>query len=54
MAADSAACPSFTDPSDPAADPFNDEPLPLFLTDPVPEMDRDLEVLLRIIFGIYA
>jgi hypothetical protein len=54
MAADSAAGPSFTDPLDPAADPFNDDPLPLFLTDPVPEMDRDLEVLLRIIFGIYA
>ena len=37
---------------DAATDPFNDEPLPLFLTEPVPMMDRDLEALLRVIFGV--
>lgn len=40
--------------SEAAADPFNDEPLPLFLTDPAPELDRDLEAMLRVIFGVAA
>lgn len=30
---------------------LSDEPLPLFLTDPAPELDRDLEAMLRVHFG---
>lgn len=35
-----------------AADPFNDEPLPLFLTEPAPMLDRELEAMLRVMFGV--
>jgi hypothetical protein len=36
------------------SDPFNDEPLPLFLTREFPEMERELIAMLRVIFGIYS
>ena len=39
---------------DATADPFNDEPLPLFLTEPAPGLDRDLEAMLRVIFGVHS
>jgi hypothetical protein len=39
---------------DAMADPFNDEPLPLFLTEPAPMMDRELTAMLRVIFGVYS
>jgi hypothetical protein len=38
-------------PTDAAVDPFDDEPLPLFLTEPCPIIDRGLEALFRVHFG---
>ena len=53
LAAESgAACSPPSPMSRAAPDPFNDEPLPLFLTEPAPELDRELEALLRVIFGV--
>lgn len=34
--------------------PLRDEPLPLFLTEPAPVLDRELEAMLRVIFGVVA
>jgi hypothetical protein len=36
------------------SNPFNEEPLPLFLTTPAPALDRDLSALLRSEFGVRA
>jgi hypothetical protein len=33
-------------------EPLRDEPLPLFLTEPAPEIDRDLLAMLRVIFNV--
>jgi hypothetical protein len=37
-----------------SVNPLNDDPLPLFLTTPAPEMDRELSAMLRAEFGVRA
>lgn len=48
----SSPCPN----SDVGAEPFDepplrDEPIPLFLTEPAPEMDRELEAMLKVLIA---
>lgn len=52
--ASSAVASSPQPPGDATASYFDDEPLPLCLTEPHDGIDRDIAAILRVIFGIHT